>query len=131
VRQPVQRVIDVENRLALAVGLADQVAYRVIQVALAQRGREGGLRDPAKSVVGELRGVPGGIGNAEQVVLRVIGVAGDVARGIRDGDQPVSIVISIAGDLAVLVRDRSPAATEVIGSFEALRVLSLKYVSRP
>jgi hypothetical protein len=53
VRQPVQRVVHIRDRLALAVGLAGQIADRVVGVSLAERRGEIRIRDPAKRVVGE------------------------------------------------------------------------------
>jgi hypothetical protein len=53
VRQRVQRVVHVGDRLALAIGLAGQIADRVVGVGLGQCRGEICIRDPAKRVVRE------------------------------------------------------------------------------
>src|SRR6202050_4338745 len=69
--QPVQRVpsatlrtgSEILDRVAFAVGLREQVSHQIVGVLLRQRRGEGGLRDPAARVVGELRGMCVCIGN--------------------------------------------------------------------
>jgi hypothetical protein len=114
VGQPVQRVVDVENRVAVAVGLVHQVAGRVVEIALAQRGGERGLRDPAEGVIGKRRGVLVGVGDREQVVLGVVGVLRDIIGRVGDRGQPVGVVVGVAGDLVVLVGDRGSPPANVI-----------------
>jgi hypothetical protein len=76
VREPVQRVVDVENRVAVAVRLVHQVADAVIKISLGESRREGGLGDAAESVVGERRDVPGRIGVrplfSTKAIIRII-----------------------------------------------------------
>jgi hypothetical protein len=84
-RQAVQRIVDVLNGLSLAVGLAGQIANRVIGVGFVEAGGERGLRDAAESIVGEICSVAVGVGDAQQIIFRVVAVGGDVAGGVGDG----------------------------------------------
>ena len=64
-REPVQRVVQVGDGLALAVGLAGQVVVGVVLVVLAEGRREIGLRHAAKVVIGESRLVAVRVGDAD------------------------------------------------------------------
>ena len=63
-REAIQRVIHVQDGLVLAVDLAGEIADGIVNIVFRQRRGEGRLRDPAKSVIDERRGVLGGIGDA-------------------------------------------------------------------
>jgi hypothetical protein len=71
----IQRIIRVLLRdVVEQIGLGRAIAGRIVGVAFDQRGGKQSLRHAAESVIGERRGVPGGIGDREQVVLGVVGV---------------------------------------------------------
>jgi hypothetical protein len=83
-REAVQRVVQVGDGLALAVGLLGEVVVGVVLVIFAERGREIGLRDAAKGVIGERRLVAVRVGDTCQVVFGVVGVVRDMARRVGD-----------------------------------------------
>jgi hypothetical protein len=61
-------------------------------VVLAERGREVGLGDAAKGVIGKRRLVAVRVGDAGEVVFRVVTVVGDVAGRVGDVGQAVGVV---------------------------------------
>ena len=107
-REAVQFVVDVVDRLAFPVGLAGQVAIRVVGIRLTERRWEIRIRYAAKGVIGERSRVAVRILDAGEVVLGVIPIVGDVARRIGDASQPVGGVIRVCGGLAILVGRRCP-----------------------
>jgi hypothetical protein len=57
---------------------------------------EGRLRDAAKSVIDERRGVLGGIGDAGEIIFQIVGARGDVQRRVGNADETIGAVIRIA-----------------------------------
>ena len=88
-REAVQRVIHVQDGLVLAVDLAGEIANGLVHVVFRQRRGEGRLRNAAKRVIDERRGVLGGIGNAGEVVFQIVSVCDDVLRGVRHAGETV------------------------------------------
>lgn len=88
-RQPVQRVVQILNGVAVTVGLLGQVVVGVILVSLAQRRGERGLGRPAKGVIGERRLVAVGVGDGCEVAFCIVGVVRDVAGRVGDAGCPV------------------------------------------
>jgi hypothetical protein len=62
--QPIQRAVEILNRLALAVGVLRQVVVGVVLLSFAQRRWEIRLRDAAKGTEGERGHVAVGVGDA-------------------------------------------------------------------
>jgi hypothetical protein len=87
--EPVQRVVQVGDGLALAVGLLGQVVVGVVLVVFAERGREIGLCDAAKGVISERRLVAARVGDAGEVAFGVVGVVRDMARRVGDVESQI------------------------------------------
>jgi len=83
-RQAIQGVVDVLNRLTFAVGFAREIPDGVIRVGFVEARRERGLSDAAKGIVGEICCVAVRVGDAQQIVFRVVAIGGDVTRRVGD-----------------------------------------------
>lgn len=70
-RQPIQRVVNIRDRVPVAIYLSNQVAGIVARALGVARGEVGFLH-PANLIALEAGGVAVGIGDAHQVVLVVV-----------------------------------------------------------
>lgn len=82
-RQTVQPVIAVVDRVSVSVGLAKKVSGFVVGIRLGPTARKSGRGYATLRVIGKRGSVPGGIRDADQIVLGVVRVCGGV--GIRIG----------------------------------------------
>ena len=127
--QPVELVVGVGCRLAVEVGLADQVAGRVVGHVLGLAFRQGAADAPAHVVIGEGRGVAVGIGLAELVAALVVTVGRDLAERVGDGDQAAQGIVGKLGKFAGLIGFAGVAAQRIVAGevLGAIRVEQPEY----